>query len=95
VNNSSTGYIKPYDFVGVVLEFDVVNGIAIIEQRNKISVGDTIQFFGTDYKEYDYIVEEMFDENGEAIESAPHAQQIFKLSLPFTVKPMDLIRKKI
>lgn len=95
VNNSSTGYIKPYDFVGVVLKFDVVNGIATIEQRNKISVGDTIQFFGTDYKEYDYIVEEMFDENGEAIESAPHAQQIFKLSLPFTVKPMDLIRKKI
>lgn len=95
VNNSSTGYIKPYDFVGVVLEFDVVNGIATIEQRNKISVGDTIQFFGTDYKEYDYIVEEMFDENGESIESAPHAQQIFKLSLPFTVKPMDLIRKKI
>lgn len=95
VNNASAGYIKPYDFVGVVRAYDKASGVATIEQRNKISVGDTIQFFGTDYKEYDYTVASMCDENGNSIESAPHAQQIIKLTLPFTVAPMDLIRKKI
>lgn len=95
VNNSSIGYIKPYDFVGVVLAFDEATGIATIEQRNKVSVGDTIQFFGTTYKEFDYFVENIYDENGMKIDSAPHAQQIFKLVLPFAVEPMDLIRRKI
>lgn len=95
VNNTSAGYIKPYDFVGVVLDFDPVSGRATIEQRNKLSVGDTIQFFGTDYKEYDYTITNMFDETGAPIDSAPHAQQVFSLILPFTVAPMDLIRKKI
>lgn len=95
VNNTSSAYIKPYDFVGVVKSFDSKTQIATIEQRNKISVGDTIQFFGTNYKEFDYVVNEMFDEHQQPIESAPHAQQIIQLKLPFEVEPMDLIRKKI
>lgn len=95
VNNASAGYIKPYDFVGVVRDFDPASGVATIEQRNKISVGDTIQFFGTDYREYDFTICAMQDENGASIDSAPHAQQIVKTQLPFSVQPMDLIRKKI
>jgi len=69
--------------------------VATIEQRNKISVGDTIQFFGTDYREHDFTICAMQDENGAPIDSAPHAQQIVKMQLPFSVQPMDLIRKKI
>lgn len=95
VNNASAGYIKPYDFVGVVRDFDSASGVATIEQRNKISVGDTIQFFGTDYREHDFTIAAMQDENGAPIDSAPHAQQIVKMQLPFSVQPMDLIRKKI
>lgn len=95
VNNASAGYIKPYDFVGVVRDFDPVSGVATIEQRNKISVGDTIQFFGTDYREHDFTICAMQDENGAPIDSAPHAQQIVKMQLTFSVQPMDLIRKKI
>lgn len=95
VNNASAGYIKPYDFVGVVRDFDPASGVATIEQRNKISVGDTIQFFGTDYREHDFTIAAMQDENGAPIDSAPHAQQIVKIALPFSVQPMDLIRKKI
>mgnify|MGYP002566709082 FL=1 len=95
VNNASAGYIKPYDFVGVVRDFDPVSGVATIEQRNKISVGDTIQFFGTDYREHDFTICAMQDENGAPIDSAPHAQQIVKMQLLFSVQPMDLIRKKI
>lgn len=95
VNNTSSAYIKPYDFVGVVLDYDQKTGEATIEQRNKMAVGDTIQFFGTTYKEYDYTIERMFDENNLPIDAAPHAQQIIKMTLPFSVEPMDLIRKKI
>ena len=47
------------------------------------------------FEEYDYVVDEMFDEHHQAIDTAPHAQQIIQLKLPFAVEPMDLIRKKI
>ncbi|MDO4281121.1 MAG: U32 family peptidase [Peptococcaceae bacterium] len=95
VNHASGGYIKPYDFVGIVKDYDAETGIVTIEQRNKIAVGDTIQFFGRTYREYDHQISAMTDEDGLAIDAAPHAQQIIHMPLPFAVEPMDLIRKKI
>lgn len=95
LNNTTSGYIKPYDFIGVVKSFNTETNEVIIEQRNKISIGDIIQFFGREYKEYNYTVEEMFDENNQLIESAPHAQQLIKMRIPFSVDVMDLIRKKL
>ena len=95
LNNSSSAYIKPYDFVGIVREYNAYTGIATIEQRNKVSVGDTVQFFGPDYKERDFLIENMTSERGESILSAPHAQERYHLKLPFEVAPMDLLRMKI
>ena len=94
VNSASSGYIKPYDFVGIVRDYDAETGVATIEQRNKLSLGDTIQFFGADYREYNHTITAMQDETGASIDSAPHAQQIVRMALPFAVQPMDLIRKK-
>lgn len=95
LNNTTSGYIKPYDFIGIVKSYDGNSNEVIIEQRNKISVGDTIQFFGKNYKEYDFVVDKMYDENNNEIDCAPHAQQIIKMNIPFEVSEMDLIRKKI
>ena len=36
----------------------------------------------------------MTDEKGAPIESAPHAQMIFKVKMPFAVKRGDIIRGK-
>lgn len=95
INNEFAGTIQPYDFCGIVLAYDPDTGLAKIEQRNKMSVGETVQFFGSTYKEADLLIEEMWDHNHEPIEAAPHPQQILYLKLPFHVQPMDLIRKKL
>lgn len=95
LNNTTSAYIKPYDFVGIVRDFDPATGIATIEQRNKVCCGDTIQFFGNSYKEKNMIIDSMTNEEGELIECAAHAQEIYHLKLPFEVAPMDLIRKKV
>ena len=43
-------YIKPYDFIGVVLDYDPAAQMAIVEQRNHFKLGDKVEFFGPQYK---------------------------------------------
>lgn len=39
-----------------------------------------------------FTMEEMYAENGEPIESAPHPSMIFRLKVPFAVKKGDILR---
>ena len=90
----SSSYINNYYFVGVVKDFDEKNFFAIVEQRNKIKIGDEIEIL--DKKKIFCIkVKEMLDYDGSKINEAPHAQQIIKIKMDFKVEKMDLIRKKI
>lgn len=95
INNAFAGTIQPYDFCGVVLDYDANTGLAKIEQRNKMQVGETVQFFGRQFKEADHHIQAMWDEKHTPITTAPHPQQVIHLKLPFAVQPMDLIRKKM
>jgi putative protease len=90
-NNS---YIKTYDFLGIVLDFDEKNSLAVVEQRNKINVGDEIEIFSRG-KNFAMKINELYDENNNAIKNAPHAQEIIKIKMPQHVCKMDIIRKKI
>ena len=92
-NYDSSSYIRNYDFVGLVIDIDE-NGYAVIEQRNKVSVGEEVEIFGPDQEPYKQIIEELLDESGNPIESAPHAKQIFKLKTSKETKINYMIRKK-
>ena len=90
----SSSYINNYDFVGIVKDFDEKNFFALVEQRNKIKIGDEIEILGK--KEIFYMkVKEMFDNGGNEIKEAPHAQQIIKIKMDFKIEKMDLMRRKI
>ena len=79
---------------GVVRGYEPDSGLTIVEQRNKFCVGEDIEVFGprTDYT--DEIVREMYDENNNPIESAPHPQQIIKVKLSKTYPSDFILRKK-
>lgn len=77
-NYESASYVRNYDFIGIVRDVED-SGLVITEQRNKMCVGDEIEVMGP-YKETTYTnIEEMYNEDGEPIESAPHPRQIVKL----------------
>ena len=73
---------------------DEGSGLTTVEQRNKFSVGDTVEIFGPRTPYYEETIEEMYNEEGEPIESAPHPQQ--KLKIRFNRVPSEgfIIRKK-
>ena len=42
-NYKTSSYIREYDFVGLVREYDKASGIATIEQRNRFVIGDELE----------------------------------------------------
>ncbi|WP_373481422.1 U32 family peptidase [Acetobacterium sp.] len=93
--NYGTGsYTRYYDFVGLVLEYDENTGMALIEQRNKVVLGDEIEIMIPGKGFVTQVIKVMTDLSGQAIESAPHPKMLYYLQMQAPVKPMDIIRKR-
>ncbi|GAA0713525.1 U32 family peptidase [Paraclostridium ghonii] len=94
-NYESASYVRNYDFIGVVRGHDEECGLVIVEQRNRMFVEDEIEIIGP-YKETMYAkILEMYNEENEPIDSAPHAKQIVKMKLDIPVEEHYMLRKKI
>jgi len=63
------------------------------EQRNKFSVGDTIEIMKPDGKNVPAQVEAMYNEAGEPVDSCPHARQTLWVRLSARAEKYDLLRK--
>ena len=91
---TSNSYVRTYDFIGIVKEYNKETGFATIEQRNKFVVGEEIEFLTTKGQNFSQIVTEMYDLDGNRLEEAPHPQQIIKLKVDKEVSPFDMMRKE-
>lgn len=89
----TSSYLRGYDFVGMVLDYDKESGIATVEQRNRMFVGEEIEIFGPGKEYFVQNIVEMWDEENNPIDVAPHPQQILKLKTKHPVERFDLIRK--
>lgn len=68
--------------------------MATVEQRNKMSVGEEIEVFGPDIDFFTQKLEIMLNDEGEAIEAAPHPQQIVKIKMAQPVKENYMLRRR-
>lgn len=94
-NYESASYVRNYDFIGVVRGHDDETGLPIVEQRNRMFVGDKIEIIGPGKETVHATILEMYNEEGESIESAPHAKQIVKMKLDVEVEEYYMLRKPI
>jgi putative protease len=94
-NYASSSYIRNYDFVGIVRRYDETTGLATVEQRNKMVVGDEIEVIGPYIETMNAKIEKIYNEEGEEIESAPHPRQIVKLKLDIKVEENYMLRREI
>lgn len=90
---TTSSYIRGYDFVGLILDYDENTRLATIEQRNRMFKGDKIEIFGPNKDHFSQTIEKIWDEEGNEIEVAPHPQQIIKMRMEKRVQPYDIIRK--
>lgn len=94
-NYESASYIRNYDFIGIVRGHEEDSDLVIVEQRNKMNVGDKIEIIGPFKETMQANILEMYDEKNEPIESAPHARQIVKMKLDIDVEKDYMLRKPI
>ena len=87
-------YHRDYTFVGLVKEYDPGKKIALIEQRNRFFKGDTVEIVGPGKEVFTMDIKEMINEEGEAIEVAPHPKQLVRIPVDHPVKPYDMLRKE-
>jgi len=93
-NYQTSAYTREYSFTGMVKDYDPQSGMALVEQRNKMVVGDEIELFGPDCAGFTQKLEVLLNEEGEPIQSAPHPQQILQIKVEQPVAKSYMIRKK-
>lgn len=91
----TSSYTQTSDFVGLVLDYDAKTGFATVEQRNNMKVGQEIEIFQPHLPGYRQLLQEMYDEEGERIQVAPHPQQIVKIRMEKPVEPYAILRRDI
>lgn len=93
-NYQTSAYIRDYSFTGMVKAYDERTGMATVEQRNKMVLGDEIEVFGPDIEFFTQKLEILQDEEGNPLEAAPHPQQILKIKMERPVSENYIIRKR-
>ena len=89
----SNTYLKEYTYLGIVGKPDA-NGRYRIEQRNKFSVGEEVEVMKPNGDNLTVTVQEIFDEEGNAMESAPHPKQVLYINLGQPLDQYDILRRK-
>ena len=88
----SNTYNKEYTYLGIVGE--IKDGLCRIEQRNKFSVGETIEIMKPDGRNIEAEVLRILNEEGKEQESAPHSKQLLYVELSEIPDVYDILRRK-
>lgn len=91
----SSSYMQTHDFVGLVQEYDSITGIAVIEQRNNMKTGETIEIMQPGQPNFSQVIGEMQDSEGNTIEVAPHPQQVVRMSMRQPVVKYAMLRRRV
>ena len=89
----SNTYIREYTYLGMVEQTDT-QGRIVLEQRNKFAVGETIEAMLFDGRNQELVVQEIRDDEGNIMESAPHPKQCLHVDLGVQLPIGCILRRK-
>jgi U32 family peptidase len=90
----TSSYIREYDFIGMVIGYDKETGIATVEQRNRMFVGDEIEVVRPKGSFITQKIKAMKNIDGEDIDVAPHPQMIVYMPVDAEVDEYTMLRRK-
>ncbi|MBH5317077.1 U32 family peptidase [Paenibacillus sp. GSMTC-2017] len=85
----------PYDFAGIVLEYNEKTGFALLQQRNHFKVGQEVEFVGPGGTFFKQTVTELTNAEGQPLDAAKHPMEHVRIRTLKPVKAMDMMRKRI
>ena len=90
MDNHSTS--KSQQFVGEVIDFDEVEKTAVIDVKNRFSVGDTLELI-LPQGNHTFTLESIHNQKGEAMDVAPGSGHIVTIPIPHPVNKLSLIAR--
>lgn len=92
-NYVTSSYIQTHEFTGLVRGWQ--NGRLIVEQRNSMKAGETLEVFCPDGSLGTLVLQEMRDGEEEPITVAPHAQMVFTCKAEDEIPSNAILRRRI
>lgn len=91
---TDSSYIRDYDLIGIVTDYDEKEKMMTITQRNRFFIGEEIEIMQPGKPFHKLKIEYMENEKGEKIEVAPHAAMIVRMKTDIPVLKHAMLRKK-
>lgn len=91
----TNNHVREYDVVAIVHEYDEETQIATCKQRNKFSMGEKVEILSSNSDGGEFVVEEIYDLEGNKLESCPHPGMMCKVKIPYKVEKNSFIRKEL
>ena len=91
---ASSSYIREYDMVGVVDEYDEKTSVAKIVQKNRFFKGDTVEFLCPDGSFFTQKIDAITDADGNEIEVANRPQSIVYIKTDKKAEKDSFMRKR-
>lgn len=79
-------------YLGTILKYE--NGLGYFQQKNKFSVGETIEVMKPNGDNIEVEVKNLFDEDGNEVESCPHSKQMLYVDLGVELNEYDILRRR-
>ena len=90
----SSKAVEEYKFIAVIRDMGVEK--ALIEQRNKFVVGDTLEILSAnEYSGKTFVVEYAKDDKGADVTVCNKVKQLLTINCPYPLQPGDILRKKL
>lgn len=83
------------EFCARVINYDKINKLVVIEQRNYFKVGDKIEFFSPRHENIIIPVTKIINEDNEEVAVANHPMEILKIPVEIELEKDDMGRKVI
>lgn len=90
---TSNSYIRHYDLIGIVTDYDDNTGIMTISQRNRFYSGEEIEIISPGLPCFSQIVGEMKNDKDEIITVAPHAAMTVRMKADKPVVKGSMLRR--
>ena len=90
---AGAAYLQDCLFIGMVLEYR--DGRCVVEQRNTFRTGDRLEILSPDRVGESFVVEDMRNEAGEAIDIAPVPLMRASVKCPLALSPGDILRRRL
>ena len=94
-NYSEAKYYRSSELVGKIIKYEPDKGMALVQQKNKFSVGDIVEILGPVGDPIKIKITEMKNAEGEPITEAPHPEQLVYIPVSVPVEENYIVRKPI